>query len=213
MLYRLIGYGISYPGDLGYPDFHTQLAEESMHRTLEQAKERMSSLISYVDPAFFRWHSFHIDEIPFGVECFSRFDGQKHWSFMGSGELNAHKWASSMEDRHGNNEIFWGRDRKDCRFKVGDIVEVPSSDKAVTLGIITQMPMNFNEAAAELPYEKPDEPMRFHCDYTDDCYKVITMEYGYPRDIDVVRCFPATTFPLDRSFISELRKLAKNRKR
>ena len=213
VLYWLTGYHFNYPEEQCYPTVYLFMGEESLHRTLEDAKERIRALVAEEQSEFYRWHSFYIDEIPFGVECHSGFDGQKRWSFMGSGELNAHKWVSSIEDRQGNTEIFWGREPEDCRFMVGDIVEVPSSDNSVTLGIVTKMPVDFEEAAAELPDEKPDEPMRFHCDERDDCYQVITMEYGYPRDTDVVRCFPATTFPIDRSYISELRKLAKNRKR
>ena len=208
--YKLVGYTINHPEDLSYPRFNVHVCEESIHHTLDDAKRRIDKLISDPDRKFTRWHSFYVSEIPFGVECYRGYDGQRRWSFTGTGDLVAYKAISSLEDINGNREIFWGREKEDCLFNVGDVVEIPSGGNSVTLGIIWRMPIDFEFASKRLPKEKPEEPLTFHLDDSDDCYQVICLDDEFPDHIDVIDCFPPLAFQLDESYITRLKALSES---
>ena len=84
-------------------------------------------------------------------------------------------------------EIYWGREPEECRFKVGDIVEVCFGNK-VELHMIWQLPFNEAYARKNLPANKPDKPMTFHLDDSDDCYITVSLTSEYPDHVDV--CIP-----------------------
>lgn len=204
VVYRMTAYSVHHPEDQSYPRFDIYLNAESIHRTYEEAKAQIDTLVAQGRGKWSIWYCFYIAEVPLGVECYRDYDGQRRWSFDNRGGLIAHKSISSLEDRNGNREIFWGREKEDCRFNVGDIIEVPSSDKSVSIGIICKMPIDMDFAKARLPKEKPEEPLPFHLDDSDDNYYVLSLDDDYPDSIDVISCFPASTFHLDESLVSEL---------
>ena len=148
---------------------------------------------------------FYIAEVPIGVCCFDMYDGQKLWSFTGKGEYVAHKSVSSLEDINGNHEIFWGREEADCRFKVGDVVEMHCG-KYSELGMICRMPIDYEFAKKNLPTEKPAEPLTYHIDYSDDMYQVVSIYSEYIDYVDVINCFPPETLPLDESLVRKLKE-------
>ena len=205
VIYRLIGYDMNYPHIESYPRFWIHQSEESIHRTYNDAYERMQCIVKNHVRHNSKWVCFFISEVPVGVCSFIKSDGQKIWSFTGQGEFVAHRDVSSLEDINGNRQIFWGREPDECRFKVGDLVEV-FNVSYVTLGIIWDLPINFEFVQKRLPKEKPDEPMSFHMDESDDCYVIVTMEDEYPDHMDVIDCFPVGSLYLDESVISKLRE-------
>lgn len=204
VVYRLTGYSINHPEDQSYPRFDIYLNVESIHRTYDEAKEKIDALAAQDRSEWSIWYCFYIAEVPLGVECHRDYDGQRRWSFDRRGKPIAHKSISSLEDRKGNREIFWGRDKDDCRFNVGDIVEIPSSRKSITIGIICQMPIDMDFAKSRLPLVKPQKPLSFHLDDSDDNYYVLLLDDDYPDHIDVINCLPAITFHLDDSLVREL---------
>ena len=210
VVYKLVGYTINHPEDQSYPRFHVHVSVESIHHTLDDAKRRIDELISNPDTTYSRWYCFYVSEVPFGVECYRRYDGQRRWSFTGAGRPVAYKAISSLEDKNGNREIFWGREKEDCMFKVGDVVEIPSVGNYVTLGIIWRMPIDFEFTSKRLPKEKPEEPMSFHLDDSDDCYQVISLDDEFPDHINVIDCFPPLAFQLDESYVTRLRALSES---
>ena len=206
ILYRLTGYAVTNTADKTYPRFNIYLTEESIHGTYDEAVAKMHDVIENDERYLRKWYCFYISEVPFGVTCTTGTDGQKIWSFNGKGELNAYRGVSSLPDKNGNEEIFWGREDEDCRFKVGDIVEIPAHYNEVSIGIICKMPENFEMVRRTLPEEKPENPLRFHRDSSDDMYKVICIDDELADYYDVIRCFPAETFTLDESYVRKLQE-------
>lgn len=204
VVYRLIGYTVSNLEDKSYPRFNVHMTELSLHRTFEEAKAKMLAVIDEDENYLRKYHSFYICEVPLGVTCIFGYEGQQVWSFDGNGCFNAHRSVSSIEDRNGNFEIFWGREADECQFKIGDIVEIPAGLNDFTLGIICKLPEDFQKISRRLPDQKPDKPLRFHIDSTDDLYKVISVEDELADYCDVVQCFPARTFHLDESYVRKL---------
>lgn len=95
-------------------------------------------------------------------------------------------------------------------FNVGAVVEIPSSGNSVTLGIIWRMPIDFEFASKRLPKDKPEKPLTFHLDDSDDCYQVICLDDEFPDHIDVIDCFPPLPFQLDESYITRLKALSES---
>ena len=123
-----------------------------------------------------------------------------------NGELIAESKVSSISDKNGNREIYWGREEEECRFHVGDIVEVLCGGQ-VELHMIWEMPFNEAHARKKLPKEKLDRPMTFHLDDSDDCYITVSLTDEYPDHVNVMSCFPAGTLPLDESIVKKLREV------
>ena len=207
VVYRLNGYSVRHPEDESYPKFHTFQTAGSIHRTFEEAKARIDEIVANaeVNNNYLKWHAFFIAEVPFGVSCWDVYDGQKRWAFSGKGELISHKSISTLDDINGNGQIYWGREESDCRFKVGDVVEIFST-RGVELGMISAMPINFEYCKKRLPETQPDEPMLFHLDYSDDNYGAVIFDSDYPEHVEVIDCFPAETLPLDESVVEKLRE-------
>lgn len=207
VVYRLTGYGVRHPEDEYYPKFNLHKIETSIHRTLEDAKARMNEIVdnAAINNNFIKWHSFYIAEVPIGVCCFDMYDGQKLWSFTGKGEYVAHKSVSSLEDINGNHEIYWGREEADCRFKLGDIVEI-HCEKYSELGMICRMPVDSEFVKKSLPKEKPAEPLTYHIDHYDDMYLVVSLDSDHMDCVGVIDCFPPETLPLDESLVSKLKE-------
>ena len=216
VVYRLSGFSVRHPEDEYYPKFPVFQTEGSIHRTFEDAKARIDEIVANakINNNFIKWQSFYIAEVPIGICCFDTYDGQKHWAFSGSGELIAIKGISTLEDVNGNCQIYWGREESDCRFKVGDVVEICSTrgvqlGRGVELGIISAMPINFEHCKKRLPIDQPSEPMGFHLDYSDDNYMAITLDGEYPEPVEVIDCFPAETLPLDETIVAILKERLK----
>lgn len=202
-MYRLIGYGPLYNTDAEYPRFKISKDEESIHRTFEDAFERMRELAIPVEGS---WQGFHIIEVPVGINCFGNSLGQRNWSYDCKGEFVAESKVSSVADIDGNCEIYWGREKEECRFRPGDIVEVHCRNE-VQLCVVLELPINEERAREKMPDSQPDVPFVFHLDDTDDNYSVIGLDDIFPDNYEVMSCFPARTLPLDESIVKRLMDL------
>ena len=205
VIYRLTCCYIYLRDYVTYPRFNVFHNLESLHRSMDDAEQRIKSLIKGKDSRDYLWHSFNIIEIPIGVGYGFDQDGQRWRTYDCHGELVSESKASSLSDRNGNREIYWGREEDECRFRVGDIVEVICGDH-VELHMIWKLPFDEAYARKRLPAEKPDEPMSFHPDYSDDCYISFNLTDEYPEHVNVMSCFPAKTLPLDESIVERLKE-------
>ena len=68
------------------------------------------------------------------------------------------------------------------------------------------MPFDFKFASSRLPQTKPDEPMPYHFDDSDDNYYILTLDDEYPDHVDVIDCFPAGSLYLDESVVKGLQE-------
>ena len=128
VVYSLIGYHVYLGDQATYPSFGTHKIEESLHHTLDNAKKRMTELINNKRHPVYKCHRFLIYEVPLGIHYSSGWDGQRCWTYDRKGGFVAESKVSSVPDIHDNMEIYWGREPEECRFKVGDVVEVICGD-------------------------------------------------------------------------------------
>ena len=205
VVYRLTCSYVYLMDNATYPRFNIFDNMESIHRSIDDAEQRMRSLIKEKGQQGYLWQSFVITEIPIGVGCGFRRDGQRWRTYDCNGEIVAESKASSLSDKNGNREIYWGREENECRFQVGDIIEVVLGDK-VELHMVWELPFNEADARKKLPATKPDKPMTFHLDDSDDCYITFNLTDEYPDHVNVMACFPAKTLPLDESIAKRLRE-------
>lgn len=206
VIYRLTCCYASLRDNATYPTFNVFNNMESLHRTIEDAEQRMKSLAKDAKHQDYHWQSFMIHEIPIGVGYGFNRDGQRCRTYDRNGELVAESKASTIPDRNGNREIYWGREENECRFKVGDVVEVLCGGQ-VELHMIWQLPFNEAYARKKLPKEKIDRAMTFHLDDSDDCYITVCLTDEYPDHVDVMSCFPAGTLPLDESIVKKIKEV------
>lgn len=206
VIYRLTCSYTSQRDNATYPRFNVFNNIESLHRTIEDAEQTIKELLKDLNHQNCLWHNFIVIEIPIGVDYWYSRDGQRWRTYDRNGELVAESKASTIPDRNGNREIYWGREENECRFNVGDIVEVLCGDH-VELHMIWQQPFNEAYARKKLPKEKPDMPMTFHLDDSDDCYITVSLTDKYPDHVSVMSCFPAGTLPLDESIVKKLQKV------
>ena len=206
VVYKLVGYEISGPEYETYPRFSIHPTEESIHHTLKEAEAKIKDTLQKgIKKSMYQWWGFFISEIPFDVTCLGSYCGQKMWTYDCKGERVTEKSISSLCDINGDRQIYWGREEEDCRFKVGDLVEVFCGNH-VKLGIVYQMPFDFKFTSARLPQTKPDKPLPYHLDDSDDNYIVLTLDDDYPDHEDVINCFPAGSLYLDESVVKELQE-------
>lgn len=206
VVYSLAGYDIDYPETETYPRFSIHKTEVSIHHTLEEAEAKIKKILAEgsLNKRIDKWWGFFISEIPFEVTCHRGYCAQKRWSYDGKGNRVTEKAISPLYDINGNRQIYWGREAEDCPFKVGDLVEVFCRSH-VTLGIVYQMPLDFKFTSARLPQTKPEEPLPYHLDDSDDNYNILTLDDDFPDHEDVINCFPAGSLYLDESVAKELR--------
>lgn len=205
VVYKLVGYEISCPEFETYPRFSIHPTEESIHHTLEDAEAKIKNTVEEDTWKSYKLWGFFVSEIPFDVTCHGSYCAQRRWTYDCKGERVTEKAISSLYDINRNRQIYWGREEEDCRFKVSDLVEVFCGNH-VKLGIVYQMPFDFKFASARLPQTKPDKPMPYHLDDSDDNYYILTLDDEYPDHVDVIDCFPAGSLYLDESVVKELQK-------
>ena len=128
VIYRLTCCYVYLRDNATYPRFNVFRNIESIHRSIDDAEKRIKSLVKDKDIKEYLWHSFNIIEIPIGVGCGYNREGQRWRTYDCNGEIVAESKASCLSDKKGNREIYWGREEAECRFKVGDIVEVICCD-------------------------------------------------------------------------------------
>ena len=185
VIYRLLGYLVSDIDDAQYPRFDIFLNEEILFRSLSEAEAKIHELASLDEHIGTRAY-FFIHEIPIGTICYHSY-GQRVRSYTADGKFYAETKASLVEDINGNLEPFYGREKDECHFQPGDIVEVVRGD-VVTLEIIVSLPID------RMTLEKKSlaSGRKIQLDFTDDGYTT----QGYMQchsHPSIVQCFPPNT--------------------
>ncbi len=201
VVYRLTGYTVDEGKNATYPTFKRHSSESSIHENFEDAKQRLLSIINNEDSDIFIWHSFIIDEVPFGVNCMTS-GFQKRWVYDSEGAFVAESACSRLDDADGNWDLFKGRDEKDCIFKPGDVVEVISTNWS-SLAIIYATPITKEE------YNK--NPGRYN--FAGDEYLILNFTHdNYPIEAEVIDCFPAKTLPMNEETKARLEEIYRDYK-
>ena len=182
-VYRLSGYVVSDIEEVSYPVFQISLQEEIYYHTLREAENKIAELSNEESN---NRYCFFIHEVPIGAICYHSY-GQRIRSYTSDGKFYAETKASLVEDINGNLEPFYGRDKDECHFQPGDIVEVVRGD-LVTLEIIISLPID------RMTLEKKSlaSGRKIQLDFTDDGYTT----QGYMQchsHPSIVQCFPPNT--------------------
>lgn len=185
VVYRLLGYLVSDIDDARYPRFDIFLNEDMLFRSLSEAEAKIRELASLDECKGSRAY-FFIHEVPLGITCYQSY-GQRIRSYTPDGKLHAETKASLLQDINGNLEPFYGREKDECHFQPGDIVEVVRGD-VVTLEIIVSLPID------RMTLEKKSlaSGRKIQLDFTDDGYTT----QGYMQchsHPSIVQCFPPNT--------------------
>lgn len=182
-VYRLSGYVVPDIEEVSYPVFQISLQEEIYYHTLWEAENKISELSK---EELNNRYCFFIYEIPIGTICYHSY-GQRIRSYTADGKFYAETKVSLVEDNNGNLEPFYGRDKDECHFQPGDIVEVVRGE-VVTLEIIVSLPID------RMTLEKKSlaSGLKIQLDFTDDGYTT----QGYMQchsHTSIVQCFPPNT--------------------
>lgn len=191
VIYRLDGYVISDLEEATYPEFELFHKEEIIFHTLEDAERKIAELAEEKSEDRY---CFFIREVPVGVHCYYSYS-QRIWSYTRDGKLNAVSAASEIEDEDGNLEPFYGRDKNECHFQLGDFVEVFRRDR-VTLEIVVSLPID----KTTLEKRSLASGRKIQLDFTDDGYTTLNGDEGYMQchsHPSVVQCFSANSFILN----------------
>lgn len=191
VIYRLDGYVISDLEEATYPEFELFHKEEIIFHTLDDAERKIAELAEEKSEDRY---CFFIREVPVGVHCYYPYS-QRIWSYTRDGKLNAVSAASEIEDEDGNLEPFYGRDKNECHFQLGDFVEVFRGDR-VTLEIVVSLPID----KTTLEKRSLASGRKIQLDFTDDGYTTLNGDEGYMQchsHPSVVQCFSANSFILN----------------
>lgn len=189
VVYRLLGYLVSDIDDAQYPSFEIFLKEDILFKSLSEAEAKVHELANLDEYIVSRAY-FFIHEVPLGITCYHSY-GQRIRSYTSDGKFYAETKASLVEDINGNLEPFYGRDKDECHFQPGDIVEVVRGD-VVTLEIIVSLPID----RETLEKKSLASGRKIQLDFTDDGYTTLNGDEGYMQchsHPSIVQCFPPNT--------------------
>lgn len=171
-----------------YPRFRVYRQTIGYFHSLRDAEGRLMECVAEVEKAklsdrfYHDYYGFEIHELPFGATLSG--GTQRTRTYLHDGSLWHESRASSIEDTGGVLEPFMGREESECRFRVGDLVEVLRGDM-VTLEVVYALPPTperveeiHHKTANAYAQELPDAHLQRLCelDYTDDSY--VTLDGG-----------------------------------
>ena len=203
VIYRLDGYVISDLEEASYPEFDVYHQEEFLFHTLEEAEAKIAELAAENSEDRY---CFFVFEVPVGVHCYHSWF-QRARSYTRDGKLFAESTASSIADKNGDYEPFYGRDEDELQFRPGDLVEVFRGD-SVTLEIVCSLPLDRDTVEQRI---LANRRMSFfgllRLDYTDDGYTTLDGDEGYMEchsHPSVVQCFLANTLKINEEHKKKL---------
>ena len=179
-----------------YPRFKVRQQTLSYFHTLEDAENRIRKLVEDNRKAttsggyIWDYYGFEVKEIPFNTVLWWRDDSQHTRTYLEDGTFFAETKVSSIESSNDIRgcEPFKGRAKEECRFKVGDLVEVLSGD-TVSLEIVDSLPPSperveriyhrTREDFQNMGVEIIDDEMCWRLDHTDDSYVTLDGDEGY----------------------------------
>ena len=171
-----------------YPRFRVYRQTIGYFHSLRDAERRVMECVAEVEQAklsdrvYHDYYGFEIHELPIGATLSG--GTQRTRTYLHDGSLWHESRASSIEDAEGILEPFMGREESECRFKVGDLVEVLRGDM-VTLEVVYALPPS-PERVEEIHHKTayayaqvlPEVHLQRLCelDYSDDSY--VTLDGG-----------------------------------
>ena len=171
-----------------YPRFRVYRQAIGYFHSLCDAEGRLMECVAEVEKAklsdrvYHDYYGFEIHELPFGATLSG--GTQRTRTYLHDGSLWHESRASSIEDAGGVLEPFMGRKESECRFRVGDLVEVLRGDM-VTLEVVHALPPSpervkdiQHKIANAYAQELPEAHLQRLCelDYSDDSY--VTLDGG-----------------------------------
>lgn len=170
-----------------YPRFRVYRQTIGYFHSLRDAEGRLMECVAaeqakLPNELLHDYYGFEIHELPFGATLSG--GTQRTRTYLHDGSLWHESRASSIEDTEGVLEPFMGREDSECRFKVGDLVEVLRGDM-VTLEVVYALPPTparveeiQHKTANAYTQELPEAYLQHLCklDYSDDSY--VTLDGG-----------------------------------
>ena len=198
VLYRLTTIYYQCRAKVRYPRFDVRREVAGYFHSLEDAERRIRKYVADEVRAKSSggycqdYYGFVIDEIPFDWELTG--DAQHTRVYLEDGTFLHETKVSALhnKDRGGALEPFDGRPGEECRFDVGDLVEVLSGD-TVSLEIVYSQPPTparvaeicrrvreeIQENGSELTDDEKNNEMDYALDMTDDSYTTLDGDEGY----------------------------------
>lgn len=198
VLYRLTTIYYSCKAEARYPRFEVRREVSGYFHTLKDAERRIGKYVK--DEAQAKssggcckdYYGFVIDEIPFDWNLTG--DAQHTRVYLEDGTFLHETKVSALynKDCSGSLEPFDGRAKEECRFDVGDLVEVLSGD-TVSLEIVYSEPPTpaqakeicrrareeFQKYGNDITDDEPNEVIDYAPDMTDDSYITLDGDEGY----------------------------------
>ena len=185
-----------------YPRFEVRHEVTGYFHSLEDAEKRIRKYVTDKEKAKFSgkyrsdydyYYGFVVDEIPFDLHLTG--DAQYTRIYLDDGTFLHETKVSSLYDLGGALEPFDGRPKEECRFEVGDLVEVLSGD-TVSLEIVYSQPPTpkraaeirrrvreeFQKSCVGITDDELNEEMDYALDITDDSYTTLEGDEGYMED-------------------------------
>ena len=152
----------------------------------------------------YHYYGFEICKIPFNQKLCSRYDTLCTRTYLEDGSFFSETMVSSIDSTNYSRgyEPFKGRATEECRFKVGDLVEVYDGEDTVSLEIVCALPPT--PERVEQIYRKTREDYQrrgieiedelcWRLDNTDDSYVTLDGDEGYMENHShpsAIRLFP-----------------------
>ena len=204
-----------------YPRFKVNQQVFGYYHTLEDAEKKIGELVAknaetIADGGYdCEYYGFEIAEIPFNVDIWWQDASQRTRTYLEDGSFFAETKVSTIEssDFVKGCEPFKGRSEEECRFRVGDLVEVLAGE-TVSLEIVCSLPPTPERAEQIYHNVKRDFEQRgidttndeicWILDDTDDCYTTLDGNEGY-----ISHSHPPTIclFPVRRKVSDKLREM------
>lgn len=199
-----------------YPRFEVRREVTGYFHSLEDAERRIRKYVTDEEKAessgkyrsdYDYYYGFVIDEIPFDWHLTG--DAQHARIYLEDGTFLHETKVSALynKDCGGALEPFDGRPKEECRFEVGDLVEVLSGDM-VSLEIVYSQPPSparaaeirrrvceeFQKNCVGITDDELNEEMDYALDITDDSYTTLDGDEGYMSNHShsyITQLFPA----------------------
>jgi hypothetical protein len=207
-----------------YPRFKVSQQVFGYYHTLEDAEKKIGELVAKNAETVAaggydcEYYGFEIAEIPFNVDIWWQDASQRTRTYLEDGSFFAETKVSTIEssDFVKGCEPFKGRSEEECRFRVGDLVEVLAGE-TVSLEIVCSLPPtperaeqiyhNVKRNFEQRGIDTTNDEICWILDDTDDCYTTLDGDEGYIPNHSHV--YTICLFPVRRKVSDKLREMLK----
>ena len=231
VLYKLTTIYYQGKSEARYPRFEVRREVEGYFHSLEDAEQRIRKYVKDEKVAessgeyrsdYDYYYGFVVDEIPFDWHLTG--DAQRTRIYLEDGTFLHETKVSRLYNKDFGGtlgpfklEPFYGRPKEECRFEVGELVEVLSGD-TVSLEIVYSQPPTperaaeirrivreeFQKNCAGITDDKLNQERDYALDITDDSYTTLDGDEGYMENHS--HSYITSLFPARRKVPYLLRK-------